>query len=394
MTGLEPFIIPGLLAAGAGASAYGAHQQNQQGKKGLAQQKAASRANKRQLSKSVREQKRFNYNKYAGRYGEKAANKKLEKFQKKYGAESFQKHNALNPHQRAALDRLAIEGKKGLQHLQRPEDIYDIRKEKGYKKGRQGLLDMLENPGVSQIENFQPYQQGVQGIQDLLSNNPQAYQNFENQALQDFNQKVLPSIANRYAGQGAGGLSSSGFQNELKESGNDLTTRLRALRSGLQQQGRQEALQYGQAGLPGQQLRSGIQQSAIQNLLGYNQAPLAGEQAQIQSQLSQNDQARTMAQGALGVNPYTNIYRAPSFNAGIITGGPAPPNRQSAAAPPQYQPTSQWGQAGGQVLGGFAQGAGSAAAQNYFNKPSAAPAPAAGGAGGGSFKPDWAHSFL
>jgi len=74
-----------------------------------------------------------------------------------------------------------------------------------------------------QVSNFTPGQQsaldqalkGFQGgggiesalryFQDLLSDNPDAMKAFEAPAMRQFNEQIIPNIAERFSGQGAGG---------------------------------------------------------------------------------------------------------------------------------------------------------------------------------------------
>jgi len=81
--------------------------------------------------------------------------------------------------------------------------------------------------------------QDLQGVsnyaQDLMNPSGQAYQNFAAPAMTEFNQEIMPGIAEQFAG--VGGLSSSGFQQSATGAGASLAERLAALRSGLQMQG-------------------------------------------------------------------------------------------------------------------------------------------------------------
>jgi hypothetical protein len=111
--------------------------------------------------------------------------------------------------------------------------------------------------------------QGLKGVSnyanDLMDPSGQAYQNFSAPAMTDFQQQIVPGIAERFGGEGA--LSSSGFNQTMGAAGSDLAQRLAALRSGLQMQG--ASLQ--------QQLSSqlaGMAQQPVQNqfeLAGLNQ---------------------------------------------------------------------------------------------------------------------------
>ena len=103
-----------------------------------------------------------------------------------------------------------------------------------------------------QVSNFTPEQEsalqqalkGFQGgggiesalkyYQDLLSNNPDAFKAFEAPAMRQFNEQIIPNIAERFSGQGAGGQSSGAFQRALGQAGASLSEQLQAMRANLQ----------------------------------------------------------------------------------------------------------------------------------------------------------------
>jgi hypothetical protein len=118
---------------------------------------------------------------------------------------------------------------------------------------QQNLLHPLQEKALERylsqgIETSPLYQQGSSFLQNLLSNNPEAYQAFELPYYQNFQQNIIPQLAERFAGMGtgAGGLSSSGLYNSLGQAGRNLQTDLAALRSGLQTQALPQALNYAQ----------------------------------------------------------------------------------------------------------------------------------------------------
>jgi hypothetical protein len=67
--------------------------------------------------------------------------------------------------------------------------------------------------------------------QELLSGNSESYDKFAAPYLRQFNEQIVPGIAERFAG--VGGLSSSGFQNALGQAGAGLSENLASLREGL-----------------------------------------------------------------------------------------------------------------------------------------------------------------
>lgn len=94
------------------------------------------------------------------------------------------------------------------------------------------------------------YQAGSSWIQQMLSADPEAMKAFEQPFMNNFNQKIIPGLANRFAGMGSGNQSSSAFQQALGEAGSNLQTGLASLRANLQQGASQDALRYAMA--PGQ----------------------------------------------------------------------------------------------------------------------------------------------
>lgn len=101
--------------------------------------------------------------------------------------------------------------------------------------------------------------QGIGGGYDLAQNyfnnflgenQQQAYDQFSKPYLQQFNEKILPQIAEQFAGAGA--LSSSGFGQALGGAASDLQSQLAQLFSLLQSQAaRQQYNQYNQLSTTG-----------------------------------------------------------------------------------------------------------------------------------------------
>lgn len=121
-----------------------------------------------------------------------------------------------------------------------------------------GLNDFLFGSGdkTKKVDNYNPGQnkfldqfmqllssggqEGMQKamglLQQYLDPNSEVYKNFEQPYLNEFNNKTIPGIAERFAGGGANGgaLSSSGFGQALSTAGSDLQTNLAQMKSGLQ----------------------------------------------------------------------------------------------------------------------------------------------------------------
>lgn len=140
--------------------------------------------------------------------------------------------------------------------------------QRGYQNAILGQLQQMLQGGGANISQNPLYQQGSNYLQNLLSGSPQSTAAFEAPAMRQFNEEIIPGIAERFSGLGAGAQSSSAFQQALGQAGAGLSERLQALRSGLQFGGAQQALGYAQqpvsnlAGLSG----FGLQPS-FQNLL-------------------------------------------------------------------------------------------------------------------------------
>lgn len=122
-----------------------------------------------------------------------------------------------------------------------------------YNQNQLGTIDQIiqhinemRGQGGGDISQQQNFQQG-QGFLNNLFNDPSFFQNIEAPALRQFNEQITPDIANRFASMGSGGsLGSTAFRNELGREGSNLAERLSANRTGMQQQGANQALGYGQ----------------------------------------------------------------------------------------------------------------------------------------------------
>jgi hypothetical protein len=115
----------------------------------------------------------------------------------------------------------------------------------GQKKVLQQLLGSLKGQSTN-IQQNPLYQQGSNYLQQLLSGSPESTQAFEAPAMRQFNEQIIPGLAERFSAMGAGAQSSSAFQQALGQAGAGLSERLQALRSGLQMQGVNQALGYAQ----------------------------------------------------------------------------------------------------------------------------------------------------
>lgn len=82
----------------------------------------------------------------------------------------------------------------------------------------------------------------LQHYQDLLSNDPSKMAAFEAPAMRQFNERIVPGLAERFSA--VGGQRSSAFPQALSQAGADLSERLSAQRAQLQGQAAQGILGY------------------------------------------------------------------------------------------------------------------------------------------------------
>lgn len=113
-----------------------------------------------------------------------------------------------------------------------------------------GLSDFfLGQP--ARIEQFSPYSQSQQNIFDLLGQlglsqlqNPyQGFEPIQQQAMNQFQQEIVPTLAERFTSLGNNRLSSGAFASQLGQAGAGLQGNLAALKSQYGMQNRNQALQ-------------------------------------------------------------------------------------------------------------------------------------------------------
>ena len=78
-----------------------------------------------------------------------------------------------------------------------------------------------------------PMNQLLQSLMGMLQGSPQSYEQFEKPLMRQFNEQIIPQLAEGFGGLGA--TSSSGAQNAFAGAGTDLMERLGAQRGQLQQ---------------------------------------------------------------------------------------------------------------------------------------------------------------
>lgn len=113
---------------------------------------------------------------------------------------------------------------------------------------QQQLFSQLMQMLVGQGGLGQGYQESTDLLRDYLDPSSEAVQRFTDPYMQEFQQRTVPGLAERFAGLGSlgGGLSSSGFGQSLSAAGGNLQSQLAALRAGLGQQAASQLMnQYG-----------------------------------------------------------------------------------------------------------------------------------------------------
>lgn len=84
---------------------------------------------------------------------------------------------------------------------------------------------------------------------DVLSDKEGSLEDLYAPELRQFNERVIPDLAEQFAGMGSGGLSSSGFRNAAIGAGTDLSERLASMRQNLRFNAAQGLSNIGAQGL-------------------------------------------------------------------------------------------------------------------------------------------------
>lgn len=110
------------------------------------------------------------------------------------------------------------------------------------------LYQNLQNAGMQQGAGG-AFGDAADYYRNNLSDNPADFDSFAAPQLRQYNQDIMPGIAEQFAGMGSGGLSSSGFRNAQVQGATDLSERLGAIRAGLRQSSAQGLQNIGNQGL-------------------------------------------------------------------------------------------------------------------------------------------------
>jgi hypothetical protein len=107
---------------------------------------------------------------------------------------------------------------------------------------QKGLSQFFKKP----ITKSPGFQQGQDYLSQLLSGAFQPnYETFDQPYLQNFEEQIVPGLAERFAGMGtgAGGLNSSAFTNSIAQAGRGLQSDLASMRENLKFQNQGQMLQ-------------------------------------------------------------------------------------------------------------------------------------------------------
>lgn len=116
----------------------------------------------------------------------------------------------------------------------------EIKRERRFSKPATEELEKLQT-GQSGVQNSPLYQAGSDWLLKLMSGDTSV---FDQPLLTQFNEQIVPQIAERFAGMGAG--SSSGLNQTLAHAGSTLSENIAKIRADLMNQSTNQALQYAQ----------------------------------------------------------------------------------------------------------------------------------------------------
>lgn len=134
---------------------------------------------------------------------------------------------------------------------------------------QEGLNQILQNP----LASNPLYQKGSSYLQNLLGGGNEAYQQFEQPLLDQFQEQIIPQIAERFAGMGtgSGALSSSGLNQSLAQGMKGLGSILGQQRANLTAGSLGQASQYAQ-----QPVNNLLNALGIRSFQPYRESPQQG----------------------------------------------------------------------------------------------------------------------
>lgn len=122
-----------------------------------------------------------------------------------------------------------------------------LKKFETLNSGQKNLLaDLVKHLNLSQTEATENplYQSGQSYLQSILSQDPEMMQQFEAPYMRQFQEEIIPQLAERFSGMGA--RNSSAFQQTLGAQGAGLMEKLASMRAGLGMNAAQMGLGYAQ----------------------------------------------------------------------------------------------------------------------------------------------------
>lgn len=142
-------------------------------------------------------------------------------------------------------------------------------------KGQERLLNRatggLARQGMPQfLDQTQGYNQGLNYLLNLYNQSPDAFDKFKAPYMRQFQQEVVPGIAERFSSMGAGSRNSSAFNQAMARAGEGLSGTLASQMEGLKS-------------------------NLLSQLLGFSSAPMS--------------QYQNLLNGLLGVRSFENIYQ-------------------------------------------------------------------------------------
>ena len=140
------------------------------------------------------------------------------------------------------------------------------------------LKDLLKHPNINMskfgVEKQPLYQEGGDYLSKILSQDPEMMKQFEAPMQREFNEQIVPGLAEQFSGMGA--RSSSGFNQAMGQQAGSLAERIAAMRAGLGMQASGMAGDYAQ--MPFQQAMQGQTLGLSRMGLGLG-TPAFGQQA-------------------------------------------------------------------------------------------------------------------
>lgn len=145
-----------------------------------------------------------------------------------------------------------------------------------YTSGQRDLNKMMQQ--YAQGQNYDVTQSPLygQGVEQMMSlfNDPSFFQKFEAPALRQFNEEVVPGLANRFASMGSGGsMGSTGARNVMAREAQNLSTNLAAQRGQMQMNALPMMMQYAQQPVSN---AMNMYNMAMQPMYNMYQPPTAG----------------------------------------------------------------------------------------------------------------------